>query len=105
MNRVAGLPPGGDRKYNNFLVNVEGLSRTPNFLPCHQDDTVMDKALLTWNIIFAKITSDRDTKFTSELFKNLHQVFWTKLSLYTAYHLQTDGLAERMVQMLEDMVR
>ncbi|MBW0517189.1 hypothetical protein O181_056904 [Austropuccinia psidii MF-1] len=31
--------------------------------------------------------------------------FGTKLSFSTAYHLQTDGLAERMINTLVDMVR
>ncbi|MBW0496737.1 hypothetical protein O181_036452 [Austropuccinia psidii MF-1] len=30
---------------------------------------------------------------------------WGKLSFSTAYHRQTDGLAERMIQTLEDIVR
>ncbi|MBW0590003.1 hypothetical protein O181_129718 [Austropuccinia psidii MF-1] len=37
--------------------------------------------------------------------ENLHQLFGTKLSFSTAYHPQADGLAERMIQTLEDMVR
>ncbi|MBW0562073.1 hypothetical protein O181_101788 [Austropuccinia psidii MF-1] len=46
---------------------------------------------------------DRDPKFTSELWTNLHQLFGTKLSFSTAYHPQADGLAERIIQILEDM--
>ncbi|MBW0541302.1 hypothetical protein O181_081017 [Austropuccinia psidii MF-1] len=71
----------------------------------------MDKALLirnraiSWTGIFTKIIGDRDPKFTSALWKNLHQLFGTKLSFSTAYHPQTDGLAERMIQTLEDMAR
>ncbi|MBW0593587.1 hypothetical protein O181_133302 [Austropuccinia psidii MF-1] len=71
----------------------------------------MDTALLIWNrvvswtVIFTNIISDRDPKFTSELWKNLHQLFGTKLSFSTAYHPQTDGLAERMIQALDHMVR
>ncbi|MBW0536290.1 hypothetical protein O181_076005 [Austropuccinia psidii MF-1] len=51
------------------------------------------------------IISDRDPKFTSALWRTLHQLFGTKLSFSTAYPPQTDGLAERMIQTLEDMVR
>ncbi|MBW0583281.1 hypothetical protein O181_122996 [Austropuccinia psidii MF-1] len=47
--------------------------------------------------------SDRDPKFTSALWTNLHQLFRTKLSFSTSYHPQTDGLAKRMIQTLEDM--
>ncbi|MBW0579194.1 hypothetical protein O181_118909 [Austropuccinia psidii MF-1] len=35
----------------------------------------------------------------------IHQLFGKKLSFSTAYHPQTDGLAERMIQALEEMVR
>ncbi|MBW0573122.1 hypothetical protein O181_112837 [Austropuccinia psidii MF-1] len=111
MDWVTGLPPGGDRSYNACLVIVDIFSKTPIFLPCHKDDTAMDTALLIWNRlitwsgIFTKIIIDRDPKFTSALWKNLHQLFGTKLSFSTAYHPQTDGLSERMIQPLEDMVR
>ncbi|MBW0588414.1 hypothetical protein O181_128129 [Austropuccinia psidii MF-1] len=111
MDWVTGLPPGGDRSYNYCLVIVDRFSRTPIFLPCHRDDTAMDTALLIWNRvvswtgIFTNIISDRDPKFISALWTNLHQLFGTKLSFSTAYHPQTDGLVERMIQILEDMVR
>ncbi|MBW0591041.1 hypothetical protein O181_130756, partial [Austropuccinia psidii MF-1] len=51
------------------------------------------------------IISDRDPKFTSALWTNLHRLFGTKLSFSTAYHPQKNGLAERMIQTLEDMIR
>ncbi|MBW0573754.1 hypothetical protein O181_113469 [Austropuccinia psidii MF-1] len=71
----------------------------------------MDTDLLIWNRvisgthIFTNIISDRDPKFTWALWKNLHQLFGAKLSFYTAYHPQTNGLTEKMIQTLEDMVR
>ncbi|MBW0552032.1 hypothetical protein O181_091747 [Austropuccinia psidii MF-1] len=111
MNWVTGLPPGADRSYSASLVIVDRFSKTPIFLPCHKEYTAMDSALLisnrviSWTGIFTNIISDRDLKFTSELWKNLHQLFGTKLSFSTAYHPQTDGLDERMIQSLEDMVR
>ncbi|MBW0493553.1 hypothetical protein O181_033268 [Austropuccinia psidii MF-1] len=51
------------------------------------------------------IISERDLKFTSALWTNLHRFFGTKLSFSTAYHPQKDGLAERMIQTLEYMSR
>ncbi|MBW0552570.1 hypothetical protein O181_092285 [Austropuccinia psidii MF-1] len=111
IDLVTGLPPGGDRSYNAFLVIVDRFSKNPIFLPYHKDDTAMDTALLiwnrvvSWNGIFTNIISDRDPKFTSELWTNIHQLLVTKLTCSTAYHPQADGLAERMIQTLEDMVR
>ncbi|MBW0519924.1 hypothetical protein O181_059639 [Austropuccinia psidii MF-1] len=71
----------------------------------------MDTALFIWNRViyntglFKNIISDRDPKFTSALWTNLHKLLGTKLSFATAYHPQTDGLAERMIQTLADMIR
>ncbi|MBW0466982.1 hypothetical protein O181_006697 [Austropuccinia psidii MF-1] len=59
----------------------------------------------SYNACFVIVYSDIDPKFTSELWTNHHQLFGTKLSFSTAYHPQTDGLAERMIQTLEDMFR
>ncbi|MBW0569902.1 hypothetical protein O181_109617 [Austropuccinia psidii MF-1] len=111
MDWVAGQPPGGDRGYNACLVIVDILSKTPIFLPCHKDDTAISTALLirnrvkSWTGIFTNIISDTDPKFTSALWTNLHQLFGKNMSFSTAYYPKTDGLAERMIQTLKDMVR
>ncbi|MBW0529314.1 hypothetical protein O181_069029 [Austropuccinia psidii MF-1] len=110
MDWVTALPPG-DRIYNACLVLVDRYRKTPMFLQFHKDDTAMDTAIMIWNKfishtgLFQNKISDRDPKFTSELWTNLHKLFGTNLSLSEAYHPQTDGLAERMIQALEDMIR
>ncbi|MBW0565050.1 hypothetical protein O181_104765 [Austropuccinia psidii MF-1] len=111
MDWVTALPPSGDKSYNACLVIVGRYSKTPIFLPCHKDDTAMDTTLLLWSRVishtglFKNIISDRDPKFTSALCTNLHRFFGTKLSFSTAHHPQTDGLAERIIQTLEDIIR
>ncbi|MBW0559034.1 hypothetical protein O181_098749 [Austropuccinia psidii MF-1] len=111
INWITILPPGGDRSYNILLVIANRFSKTPIFLPCHKDDAAMDIALLIWNRviswtgIFTNTISERDPKFTSALWKHLHKLVGTKLFFFTAYNPQTDGLAERMIQTLENMVR
>ncbi|MBW0530971.1 hypothetical protein O181_070686 [Austropuccinia psidii MF-1] len=111
MDWVAALPPGGDKSYNAFLFLVDRYSKTPMFLPFHKDDTAMDTAILIWNRVIShtgllkNIISDRDPKFTSALWTNLHKLLGTRLSFSTAYHPQTDGQAERMIQTLENMIR
>ncbi|MBW0470847.1 hypothetical protein O181_010562 [Austropuccinia psidii MF-1] len=111
MDWVTALPPSGDNIYNSCLVIVDRYSKTPIFLPCHKDDTAMDTALLLWSRVIShtrllnNIISDRDPKFTSALRTKLHRLFGTKLSFSRAYHPQTDGLAERMIQTLEEMIK
>ncbi|MBW0480580.1 hypothetical protein O181_020295 [Austropuccinia psidii MF-1] len=111
MDWGTGLPPGGDRSYNACLVIVDRFSKTSLFLPCQKNDTAMNTALLIWNRviswtgIFTSIIGDRDSKFTSALWEDLHQLFVANLAFSTAYHPQTDCLAEGMIKTLEDMVR
>ncbi|MBW0468046.1 hypothetical protein O181_007761 [Austropuccinia psidii MF-1] len=71
----------------------------------------MDTALLICNRVishtglFKAIISDKDPKFTSALWTNLHKLLDTKLSFAKAYNPKTDGLEERMIQTLEEMIR
>ncbi|MBW0484927.1 hypothetical protein O181_024642 [Austropuccinia psidii MF-1] len=111
MYWVTEPPPIGDKIHSSSLVIVGIYGKTLKFLPCHRDNTAIDKALLLWNRVisytglFKNIKSDRDPKFTSVLETNFHRFFGTKLSFSTAYHPKTDGLAERMIQTLKDMIR
>ncbi|MBW0499347.1 hypothetical protein O181_039062 [Austropuccinia psidii MF-1] len=97
--------------YNSGLVIVDRYSKTPIFLPCHKDDTTTDTALIIWNRaiphtgLFNTIINERDPNFTAALWTNLHRFFGTKLSFSTAYHPQTYGIAERIIQTLEEMIR
>ncbi|MBW0477224.1 hypothetical protein O181_016939 [Austropuccinia psidii MF-1] len=111
MDWITALPPGRDRSYDAFLVLVDRYSKNPMFLPCHKDDSAMDTAIMMWNKVinptglFHNIIRDRDQKFTSELWTDLHSLFGTNLSSSTAYHPQTDGLSERLIKTLEDIIR
>ncbi|MBW0462213.1 hypothetical protein O181_001928 [Austropuccinia psidii MF-1] len=108
---VTGLVPGGKENFNAFLVIVDRYSKSVRFLPCNKADPEMDTALLYCNNIISPcgvpkiIISDRDPKFTSELWTNLYDMPGTKPELSTGYHPQTDGLAERMIQTMEDILK
>ena len=51
------------------------------------------------------IVSDRDPRFTSKFWNNLHKAMGTKLDFSTAFNPQIDGQSERTIQALEDMLR
>ncbi|MBW0531263.1 hypothetical protein O181_070978 [Austropuccinia psidii MF-1] len=92
VNKSTGKRPGN-------MIKIQEPSRPWEIVHRDwKDDTAMDTDLLIWNIvvswngIFTNIISDRDPRFTSALWKNLHQLFGTKLSFSTAYHPQTDEL-------------
>ncbi|MBW0545146.1 hypothetical protein O181_084861 [Austropuccinia psidii MF-1] len=79
MGWVPGLVPGGNGNFYAFLVIVDRYSNGLRCLPCHKEDT----------------------QFCS----NLYDMLGTKIAFSTAYHPQTDGLAERMIQTMEDIIR
>ncbi|MBW0532247.1 hypothetical protein O181_071962 [Austropuccinia psidii MF-1] len=111
MDWVTGLVQGSEETFNACLIIVYRFRKHMRCLPCHKEDTAMDTALLFWNNIIStcgvpkSIMSDRDPKFTSEFWTNLYEMLGTKLAFSTAYHPQTDGLAERMIQTMEDILR
>ncbi|MBW0491040.1 hypothetical protein O181_030755 [Austropuccinia psidii MF-1] len=111
MDWATGLVTRGKEKFSACLIIVDRFSKSVRCLPCHKEDRAMDIALLFWNNIISTygvpniIISDRDPKFTSEFGTNLYDMLGTKLSVYTAYHPQKDGLAERIIQTMEDILR
>ncbi|MBW0514117.1 hypothetical protein O181_053832 [Austropuccinia psidii MF-1] len=111
LDWVKGLVPGGKENFNDCFVIVDRFRKSMRCLPFHKVDTAMDTALLFWNNIISTcgvpkiIISDRDPKFTSKFLTNLYDMPGTKLAFSTANHPQTDGLAERMIQTMEDILR
>ncbi|MBW0466519.1 hypothetical protein O181_006234 [Austropuccinia psidii MF-1] len=111
MEWVTQLTQSCDKSYNYFLVILDRYRKTYIFLPCHKDENAMYTALILWNRVisnaglFKNIIGKGDPKFTSALWTNLHESLGTKLSFSTDNHHQTEGLAERMIQALEDMLK
>ncbi|MBW0463217.1 hypothetical protein O181_002932 [Austropuccinia psidii MF-1] len=86
---------------------VDRYSKSVECLPYHKEDKAMDTELSFWNNIIATcgvpkiIISDRDPSFASEPLTNLYDILATKHAFSTAYHPQTDDLAERMIQTMK----
>ena len=87
------------------------LTKSAHFLPV-QLDYSMDclaelyvSEIVRLHGIPLSIVSDRDPRFTSRFWKELQSTFGTRLNFSTAFHPQTDGQSERVIQVLEDMLR
>nr|GFB94055.1 reverse transcriptase domain-containing protein [Tanacetum cinerariifolium] len=63
------------------------------------------KEIISRHRVPISIISDRDSHFTSRLWKSLQKALGTQLDMSTAYHPETDGQSERTIQTLEDMLR
>ncbi|MBW0482666.1 hypothetical protein O181_022381 [Austropuccinia psidii MF-1] len=104
MDWVTGLVPGGKENFNSCLVILDRYFKSVRCLSCHKEDTATYTALLFLDNIIATcgvpkiIISDRDPKSISEFWTNLYDMLGEKISLFTAYNAQTDGLAERMIR-------
>ncbi|MBW0507836.1 hypothetical protein O181_047551 [Austropuccinia psidii MF-1] len=94
-----------------YTTIVDRFRKSVRSTPCHKEDTAIYTALLFWNNIISTckvpkiIIGYRDPKFTSEFGTNSYDILGTKLAFSKAYHPQTDGLAERMIQTMEDIIR
>ena len=51
------------------------------------------------------IVSNTDPRFTTHFWKSFQKAIGVRLEMSTAYHPQTDGQSERIIQVLEDMLR
>ncbi|MBW0505312.1 hypothetical protein O181_045027 [Austropuccinia psidii MF-1] len=111
MGWVTGLVPGRKENFNAFLIIAHRFRKSMRYLRCLKEDIDMDTAMLLWNNIISTcgvpmiIISDRDPKFTYEFWTNIYGMLGTKLEFSTAYHPKKDGLAERMIQTMEDIFR
>ncbi|XP_073049466.1 uncharacterized protein [Primulina eburnea] len=110
MDFVTGLP-GTPKGYNSIWVIVDRLTKSAHFLPVKTTFTMNQHAevyvaeIVRLHGISVSIVSDRDPRFTFEFWKSLHRALGTKLAFSTTYHPQSDGQSDRVIQILEDMLR
>ena len=63
------------------------------------------KEIVRMHGVPVSIISNRDSRFTSRFWHSLQKALGTKLSFSIAVHPQTDGQSERVIQVLEDLLR
>ena len=109
MDFVIGLPRT-QKGFNSIWVIVDRLTKSAHFLSVKTTYSMNQYAeeyiaeIVRLHGVPVSILSDRDPKFTSEFWKSLHRAMGTRLAFSTAYHPQSDGQSERVIQILEDML-
>ena len=103
------LPKSNDFDY--LLVIIDRLTSQVHLVPTM---TIVTARGIAWLIlkevvrlhgIPESIVSDRDTKFTSIFWKELHRLMGSKLLMSTAFHLQMDGATERANRSIAQILR
>lgn len=100
MDFIGPLPEVNGKNY--LWVVVCRLTSQVHLIPVHTTNTATDLSKIYLQEIVRlhglpeSIVSDRDSKFTSAWWRELHRLLGTKLLMSTAYHPQTDGLTERV---------
>ena len=110
MDFVSGLPLT-QQKHDYVWVIVDKLTKSAHFIPVRINysmgrlvELYVDE-IVRFHGMSLSIVSDRDSRFTSRFLKELQSALSTRLDFSTAFHPQTDGQSERLIQVLEDMLR
>ncbi|KAD4585763.1 hypothetical protein E3N88_23364 [Mikania micrantha] len=107
ITKLPRTPSGCD----TIWVIVDRLTKSAHFLAIKENDKmeklarIYVKEVVSRHGVPISIISDRDARFTSNFWKSLQKSLGMRLDMSTAYHPQTDGQSERMIQTLEDMLR
>ncbi|PHJ19126.1 dna rna polymerases superfamily protein, partial [Cystoisospora suis] len=110
MDLILGLPATGEG-HDAIVTIVCRLTKMAHFIACVHTISAQELAqLLVREVIRlhgvpAAIVSDRDTRFTSDVWREMCRTLHITQKMSTAYHPQTDGQAERTNQTIEQMLR
>ncbi|KAL8108448.1 hypothetical protein AgCh_024778 [Apium graveolens] len=103
--------PKTKSNHDAIRVIVDRLTKLAHFLPINERFSLeklvkmyLDEILMHHGVPVS-IVSDRDPRFNSRFWRQFHDHLGTKLKMSTAYHPQTDGQSERIIQMIEDILR
>ncbi|KAA3480044.1 Gag protease polyprotein [Gossypium australe] len=95
--------PVTQKKKNAIWEVVDKLTKSVHFIPVRTGFS-LDKLA---KLYVAKIVRlhDRDPWFTSRFWGKLHETLCTKLNFSTTFHPQIDEQFERVIHILENMLR
>ena len=109
MDFVGPFPESGDCDY--LWVVICRLTSMVHLVPIRTTTTASELARLYVREIVClhglagTIVSDRDSKFTSKFWRETHRLLGTKLLMSTSFHPQTDGVSERAICSVAQILR
>src|SRR5712691_7021469 len=100
-------------KGNDSILTItdQGTTKAVILIPCREDMSALDLARIYVDRAFPyiglpdRLISDRDTRFTSQLFREVCSQLKIQQNISSAYHPQTDGSSERTNQTVETALR
>ncbi|GMF23320.1 unnamed protein product [Phytophthora fragariaefolia] len=97
--------------HDTVMVIIDRLTKRAHFLPTRETASAEDTARLFVDFnqrlhgLPSSITSDRDVKFTSKVWKQIMHMQDTRLHLGTAFKPSTDGQAEVTMKFVNEYLR
>ena len=97
--------------YDYLLVVIDRLTSMVHLIPTTVKVTATEVAKIFMQEVVRlhgmpeSIVSDRDSKFTSKFWRELHRALGIKLLMSTAFHPQTDGATERANRSIGQILR
>ena len=110
MDLITHLPKT-PRGHDAIMVFVDKLSKYVRFAPTTTDVHSTGAAFLFLDKVVSlfglpkKLITDRDPRFTGNMFQAFCKMFGIQSALSTAFHPQTDGQTEKYNSVLEDLIR
>jgi len=93
------------------IITDHDCTKAVILLPCQEEMSSLDVARLYLERVFPfvglpdKVISDRDSKFTSKVFREVCELLEVKQKMASTYHPQTNGQSEKTNQHVETALR
>ena len=97
--------------FTAIIVFVDKLTKMVHLAGCKKEVTAMEYAQIFVDNVFwlhglpEAIISDRDPRFMGKFWRSLFDLLRTDLRFSIAFHPQTNGQSEQMIQTLENFLR
>jgi len=109
MDFIGPLPASCKNKFDTILTVIDRLSKMVHLIPTHQTatdaDTLIFDNVVKYHGVPDSIISDRDTRFTSNFWRELAKVMGIMLRLSSTFHPKIGELCERANRTIIQLLR